>query len=193
VVQNTSAPYIANNTVYNMPRAGISTYTSGTTGATIINNIIVNSNQNSAGFANIDDPASSTKSTNLCFGSGGTAGCSIIGQDPLFVSTTVPNFRLQPGSPAIDKGSVLGAPYNAPPYNVDLTGLARPTGGYDIGAYETGIAIVTTPQLNRPAADEGPARLPRCIGAKNNASFVGGVTWTEQAGSASVQLDGTDI
>ena len=42
------------------------------------------------------------------------------------------NFKLRPGSPAIDKGTNL-SPY----LTVDIAGVPRPYGtGWDIGAYE---------------------------------------------------------
>ncbi|MCP3144994.1 right-handed parallel beta-helix repeat-containing protein [Pyxidicoccus xibeiensis] len=52
---------------------------------------------------------------------------------PQFVNPAAGNFRLAPGSPAIDAGSPTYAP------SIDLDGKARPAGaGYDIGAYESG-------------------------------------------------------
>jgi hypothetical protein len=52
---------------------------------------------------------------------------------PLFVSVGAGDFRLLQGSPAIDSGSVNGAPAT------DADGKTRPVGGgYDIGAYEYG-------------------------------------------------------
>jgi len=59
------------------------------------------------------------------------------GADPLFVnpSGTPPDLRLQAGSPAIQGGTVLGAPYN-----IDILGNPRPMDSvetnYDIGAYQ---------------------------------------------------------
>ncbi len=53
-------------------------------------------------------------------------------QNPLFANATADNYRLQPGSPAIDGGVNVGS-------TVDLAGNSRPQGaGYDIGAYEYG-------------------------------------------------------
>ncbi|NTV36191.1 MAG: hypothetical protein HGA53_04490 [Anaerolineaceae bacterium] len=50
--------------------------------------------------------------------------------NPLFVSTTSSNFRLQTTSPAIDKGVSIGVSY-------DIQGTTRPLGAAnDIGAYE---------------------------------------------------------
>ncbi len=55
--------------------------------------------------------------------------------DPKFVNaggTTAADFQVQPGSPAIDKGTNLGASNTH-----DYAGATRPAGaGYDIGAFE---------------------------------------------------------
>ena len=63
-------------------------------------------------------------------GGGGSEG-GTINQDPMFVNPTAFDFRLKPGSPAINKGLATGAP------KVDILGKPRPQGGaVDIGAYE---------------------------------------------------------
>jgi uncharacterized repeat protein (TIGR01451 family) len=54
-----------------------------------------------------------------------------ISQNPMFVNGAAGNYRLQPGSPAINAGSSVGAP------SADFDGTARPIGGsWDIGAFE---------------------------------------------------------
>jgi hypothetical protein len=54
-----------------------------------------------------------------------------ISANPIFVNGAAGNYRLQPGSPAINAGSSVGAP------NVDFDGTPRPiNGNWDIGAFE---------------------------------------------------------
>ena len=64
--------------------------------------------------------------------------------NPLFNDIPNYDFSLQAGSPAINAGVTLGAPYNA-----DFFGIGRPQGSsYDIGACEysgSGVIIDTTP------------------------------------------------
>ena len=74
-----------------------------------------------------------TITNNLFYnGTGSTSWDShpILG-DPLFVSTTTPDFHLQSGSPAIGTGSTTVAPVVTTDY--DLT--PRSSGSIDIGAY----------------------------------------------------------
>lgn len=72
-------------------------------------------------------------------GEGEVYGEAWVGGNPLFVSSTSANFRLQPGSPAIDAGTSLEAPAD------DFDGTIRPqdgnrdgTAGFDPGAFELG-------------------------------------------------------
>jgi len=62
---------------------------------------------------------------------GETRGSDYVEGDPLFINAAGADFHLQGNSPAIDHGSVVGAP------GTDFDGQARPHGaGYDIGADE---------------------------------------------------------
>jgi len=58
-------------------------------------------------------------------------GTNYITGNPLFVNANGGDFHIQKNSPAIDRGSSIGAPA------VDFDGKSRPSGaGYDIGAFE---------------------------------------------------------
>jgi parallel beta-helix repeat protein len=110
---------VINNIVYNNPRGGIQQYCySGSscigTGNVVSNNLVYGS------------------STNVGMLKGSATGT--ISADPKFVSynpTATGDYRLQSGSPAVNKGIASGAPAT------DILGVARPKGGaFDIGAYE---------------------------------------------------------
>jgi hypothetical protein len=62
--------------------------------------------------------------------------------DPMFASYPAADFRLQAGSPAIDRGTVANI-------SSDIDGSSRPFGnGFDIGAYESGSTPTLAPPLN---------------------------------------------
>ena len=111
---------VLNNIVYNNPRGGIQQYCySGSscigTGNTVSNNLV------------------SGSSTNVGMLKGSATGT--ISGDPKFVSynpTATGDYRLQSGSPAVNKGVAASAP------TTDILGVARPKGGaLDLGAYES--------------------------------------------------------
>jgi hypothetical protein len=75
---------------------------------------------------------------------GETRGHDYVEGNPMFVSAAGADFHLQPGSPAIDKGSAVNAPA------VDFDGQPRPYGeGYDIGADEYMVGSVYLPVISK--------------------------------------------
>lgn len=83
------------------------------------------------------DPARVVVDHNLIDGYRGhaneTRGAACLEDDPLFMNPETGDFRLRPGSPAIDVGSSVDAADN------DFDGNARPVNAaHDIGAYESG-------------------------------------------------------
>ncbi|MGD2097862.1 MAG: choice-of-anchor Q domain-containing protein [Desulfobacterales bacterium] len=69
---------------------------------------------------------------NIIFNSGKSPGFNdLVGVDPMFVDAENNDFRLKPGSPAIDAGVSIAE------VTTDIEGKPRPAGsGYDIGPYE---------------------------------------------------------
>jgi parallel beta-helix repeat protein len=102
----------------------------------IFNNILV-APSNKRINSNYNNGKTIVYSNNLHFGGNATAitGTNLVKGDPLFTDAANNDFRLQQGSPAIDKGinSITGV---AAPVN-DFSGKNRPVGaGFDIGAFE---------------------------------------------------------
>ena len=102
--------------------------------ADVRNNIFYNIYNPSGYWA--ETGCSVTGGNNLAYKTGVTLKSSlysstdIINVDPLFVDAPNLDFRLMPGSPAIDAGATLNIA-------VDKLGVARPQGaGFDIGCYE---------------------------------------------------------
>lgn len=143
---------IANNTIaYNNYRSGIVLWMPLTTKTKIINNIIYENSQKSAGPQGINFSSSGEGheiKNNVCYGAspGGTAcigsgtgkytSSGNITTNPNFFSagaifSGLPNFKLKTGSPAINRGLTISN------VKVDFLNIGRPRGGaHDIGAYE---------------------------------------------------------
>jgi hypothetical protein len=111
----------------------------------------------SGGGWNSTNVDSTSSSNNLTFSTGGQPAPSVllgnIVSDPLFFGTSIANFHLQTGSPAIDAGVTISGsntynnnlPWNGNP--MDHDGVLRPQGAnFDVGAYE-----FFTGSANRPA------------------------------------------
>jgi hypothetical protein len=177
-----------NNTVVGVPYYGIKV-SNTTVGAVVRNNIAHNN-----ALGNLDNEAggNATFSNNLC-----TTTCPSYSTNSkaepattTFVNLATQDFRLKAGSQAISGGTPV-------PVTTDITGLLRPAGGgWDIGAYEytADIPASQPPQLVVALPlDEGTGTIASDVsGQKNNANFVGGVTW-DNAGKygKAVALDGT--
>ena len=97
---------------------------------TIKNNILAYYNQPGSGITSV---SYSETSNNLLYNTTGINGSNVITSDPLFVNRFTKDFKLQPGSPAIDEGTYLGSPFN-----LDKIGNTR-SNPPDIGAYELSI------------------------------------------------------
>ena len=136
-------PTIANNTIINNGygiRVGWSSVNPGKTNNAIISNNIVMNNINYAIYEYITGMGINNQLlNNLLYGNNPNT-CSAgdclntISSNPLFINYQPDgsgNYRLQSTSPAIDKGTSIGAP------TTDYDGALRPNGsGYDIGAFE---------------------------------------------------------
>jgi Putative Ig domain len=137
-----------NNTIYNTGVGGMAFYSaSGTGSATVKNNIIArirqigisaDSNSRVSEDYNLLDPTAAARSPGIA------AGLHTLLAEPLFASSspsTAADFRLQPGSPAVDSGLNLGQPYNTLfdpestnfPFSVMNVNLSA--AGWDRGAY----------------------------------------------------------
>jgi hypothetical protein len=76
---------------------------------------------------------------NILNSGAGTTDANNFTTDPKFIDSSKYDFRLQSGSPAIDKGATLSV------VPTDFNGTKRPQGsGYDIGAFEYGGATISS-------------------------------------------------
>ena len=94
---------------------------------------------------NVIDSPQNQISNNLLHATGtatiGTKGDNAILSNPMFISSTQPDYQLQDGSPAIDQGKTLES------VTVDFNGNMRPNGhAYDIGAFEFQTTVAKVPQ-----------------------------------------------
>jgi hypothetical protein len=102
----------------------------------IFNNILV-APANKRINSNYNNGKTIVYSNNLHFGGNATAitGINLVKGNPLFTDAANNDFRLQQGSPAIDKGINAITGVAAPV--IDFSGKNRPVGvGFDIGAFE---------------------------------------------------------
>jgi Right handed beta helix region len=92
----------------------------------------------------------------VTLGSGWVSDHNLIGGSNPFVGYASFNYHLATGSPAINTGVALGAPYN-----VDMDGNARGAGGaWDIGAYEYGSTSADPTPSPTPSSSATPTPTP---------------------------------
>ena len=137
---------IYNNIVYDNSEVGIEISGSfgGSMNTRVFNNSVYNNGQNGIRVShngentiirnNIAFQNGSDKSRNIWLEPGqspGTVTSNNLIENPLFIDSLAHNFRLQPGSPAIDVGLTI------PEVTIDFFGFDRSQGiAYDIGAIE---------------------------------------------------------
>jgi hypothetical protein len=127
--------YVHNNVFYGGLGGVIVVSPESESGLNIDYNVILTySGQTPMGGHYPDDPPSVPSFTFDQWRSKGFDRHSKFGVDPLFVSIENDDYRLRPGSPAIDAGAGLGGRCPS-----DMAGVKRPQGkGFDCGAYEFG-------------------------------------------------------
>lgn len=129
---DTSTLTLMNDTLYNNGYTGASVNDSATL---LVTNTIIYSHEtglieNNLSAKLVGNYNLLSNTTNFDGGATGSAN-DILNQNPLFTNAASDDFHLANGSPAIDKGTSVGAP------GVDFEGQSRPQGlGVDIGADE---------------------------------------------------------
>lgn len=131
--------HVVNNTIYGNTASAGGGLAANASNLNIVNNIFYGNEAESAGQdLYLIQAGQSAKVSHNLFGGGQQAGSNgNISGDPLLVSPDEGDFRLQPGSPAIDGGSNDEAPSD------DFDGVQRPLDGnedetatVDLGAFE---------------------------------------------------------
>ncbi|MGB4773957.1 MAG: gliding motility-associated C-terminal domain-containing protein [Daejeonella sp.] len=141
-----SSPIIINSTFtnnisMNLKDGTICNDADGMSSPVIITNSILYGNTG----VGISNPGTATAIVSNSIVQGGYAdgGANIIDADPLFINPSAGDFRLQAGSPAINKGDKTKIP--AEYLTTDLAGKPRVTGSnVDMGAYETSVVYGMT-------------------------------------------------
>ena len=131
--------HIMNNTIYNVgigaTGGGIEVDSGTDSGIYVGNNILDATGNYGIGMT----PTGQTVTNNLFYNISASGTNSVTG-NPLFVSTSTPDFHIQAGSPAIDAGIATNAPAT------DITGTTRPQNSlFDIGAYEYVNPVIPPP------------------------------------------------
>lgn len=187
-----------NNDIYAPTNSGITIDDTGSTVTVALRNNIVS---NAPGHCLwLGNGSLGTEDYNICYNSGANAGFTAGAHDktnnPLWVNGTPgsPNdFKLQSGSPAIDSGANLGAPYNMAldpsSSSIPLSSLDQNTVGaaWEIGAYvyvPAAVAPVAAPTI---AAGSGAGNSSSVlITGDNQSGRIVLTTGSSPAGSTSV-------
>jgi hypothetical protein len=135
---------ISNNLAFNCKVGGLVVGAGDSPGTGLVQNVTVTNNifmNSSSGFIENGTVGPNNRYiNNLIWGNARDSSLMLgtqtgtIKADPMLVNLQGLDFHLQPGSPAIDKGTTTAAP------DTDFDGNERPAGaGIDIGPYESGL------------------------------------------------------